>query len=267
MRVLMAFCLLLLMACKHDNKSELLQEPFKNAADLDARISLIHNLAQPVYNVAFLGKSTDYDSSSIDSLIKNGHAYRFFDSISAEEITPKKQEVIIDGLGYFLLVVNALEDAKRFNYLTKKGSVILYSGQKGQNALLNEDASRKIRFGNGGLAMNTEPHGVLNMMQADPQFIYPHGLSVKWKQYRFGRIDIFVVENTSNVEQQFEAGFGTLAGAPELWNPTNGQMFAVDSYYQLKGTIRFKLSLEPKQTLFYVFGTNTDRDNMETYRL
>ncbi|MFC0875824.1 hypothetical protein ACE01N_04480 [Saccharicrinis sp. FJH2] len=262
------FAVVIFSACRHGKNSNELQNAFAANGSVDVCLQRMSDISKPVYDVAVLVDTAMAPSKVyLDSLYMNGYAYREISSVDLAKAKVSNQTIKIDSQVYHLLYANAVSDFATYKRIVKDGGVISYDVPDSpiENLPLND--FRTIKFGGGGIVSGEQPNKVLGMMKVEPQFKYPADLNLEWNQYHYKGIDFFVVTNHSDDDIEFKGTFGTLAGAPEMWDPVTKQQYAVDDYWQVKGAVTFDIKEKPGQTLIYVFGTNADRDKMKEYKL
>ncbi|MFB6317742.1 hypothetical protein [Saccharicrinis sp. FJH54] len=259
---------MVLTACSHGKSSDALQNAFAEDGNADLCLQRISDLAEPVYDVAVLLDTAMQPSKVyLDSLYLNGYAFHEISSVDLAKAGVGEQTITIDKQVYHLLYANAVSDFTTYKKIVSDGGVIAYDVPDSPVKDLPLNDFRTIKFGGGGIVNDVQPNKVLEMMKVEPQFKYPADLNLEWNQYNYNGIDLFVVRNLSDEEVTFRGRFGTLAGAPEMWDPETKQQFAIEDYWQVRGAVTFDIKQEPGQTLIYVFGTNANRDKMKEYKL
>lgn len=255
-------------ACHHGKNSNELQNAFATKGSVDLCLQRMSDISEPVFDVAVLvDTAMTHSKVYLDSLYLNGFAYQEISSVDLANAEVSNQTIKIDSQVYHLLYANTVSDFTTYKRIVKDGGVISYDVPDSPIEDLPLNDFRTIKFGGGGIVSGEQPNKVLDMMKVEPQFKYPADLKLEWNQFRYNGIDFFVVINHSDEEVEFKGTFGTLAGAPEMWDPATKQQYAVDDYWQVRGAVTFDIKQKSGQTLIYVFGTNADRDKMKEYKL
>ena len=266
--LVLLFFLILVSACHRGKNSDELQQAFASKGSVDICLQKMSDISEPVYDVAVLVDTAISPAKVyLDSLYLNGFAYQEIGSDDLAKAEVRNQTIKVDDQTYRLLYANAVSDFTTYKKIVNDGGVIAYDVPYSPIKDLPLNDVRTIKFGGGGIISGEQPNKVLDMMKVGSQFKYPLDLDLEWNQYRYNGIDFFVVRNLSDEAVEFKGSFGTLAGAPEMWDPVTKQQYAVEDYLQVKGAVTFDIKQGPDQTLIYVFGTNADRDKMKEYRL
>lgn len=263
-----AFVIFIISSCRHGKDGEALKQAFSGGGSIDEILYKMAEKSEPVYDVAILVDTAIAPANVwLDSLYLNGYSYHKVSAVQLEEAKSKDQTIKIGENRYRLLYTNLVSDYTTFRQIVDGDGVIVYDVPEDPVKDLPLNNMRSIKFGGGGIVTGIKPNQVLKEMKIEPQFSYPPEFNLTWEQYRFNGIDYFVIENNTDDELTFNAGFKTLAGAPEMWDPAKLEYYAIEDYWQIKGMVTFDVQLAAGQTLIYVFGTNADRDEMKEYRL
>jgi len=267
-KYILAVIIILFVSCNRGRNSEVLKSAFFSGKSPEEVYEKISDISEPVYDVAILLDTTVVDvKTKLDSLYNNGYAYNKVSSANLEKAEVKSHLITVDGLNFKLLYTNLFDTYETVLKMVDDGAVIVNDVADEPIRDLPINNTRTIKFGGGGVINGMKPNEVLALMKIAPQFSFPPDLKLYWRQFQHKGIDLFYVENKEDHEVAFRGGFKTLVGAPELWNPVTKEQFAIEDYWQIKGTVTLDVKLSPGQALLYVFGTNADRDEMKEYTL
>jgi hypothetical protein len=257
-----------LSSCSRGKDAGFLLSGFTQAQNKAERLAFIKKVSTPVNHVlVYVNPENSAVNEIIDSLLLNGYSCKIAEPQLLDGLQSKNQTFYTNGSEYHLLLTDTLWDINAVELLAKKGGVIMLPAKPENVGNIELNNFKRVNFGGGGVLIGSKPHRQLMKLGVEPQLITGDINGLAWEQREFNGIDLFLITNTSDFQVNFDASFGTLAGAPELWDPETGKPFVVEPYYQERGSVKFKVSLKPGQLQIYVFGTRFDRDEMKVYTL
>jgi len=117
--------------------------------------------------------------------------------------------------------------------------------------------------GKGKIVWGKTPRIVLEESSMGPDFSYvaEEEIKLEYIHREFDDIDIYFVRNADSVEMPVETIFRTI-GAPELWDPDNGEITPIPVYKIEEKTTRLPLMFSPYESYVVVFRKNLKRDHI-----
>ena len=227
-----------------------------------------------------LGAGYDYDYVNRDIILNDmqvrngrivlssGMEYRMivlpnFDDI-AVPVLRKLEQLVRDGatlVGRPPQRANSLEDYPQCDGEVRRLSQLLWGDNTGDWYL----APRQ--HGKGRVYPEVPLRGVLNGMGLQPDFTFEsstgHGLD--YIHRRTKNEEIYFVSNSADEPVEAECSFRVAEGSrPFLWNAEDGSITPCPVYQYENGVIRLPLKLDQISSVFVVFKTGDDADNLVT---
>ncbi|HEY9533698.1 MAG TPA: glycosyl hydrolase [Mucilaginibacter sp.] len=228
----------------------------------------------------FIGEDAPKMTGVVDPALPQGYSFDYINGeVIKTRLTVKNGKLMLpNGINYSILVLPKLETMRpellaKLKELVSQGAVILgpkpkrspslagYPQADKQVQLLADELWGKIdgttvkinHYGKGMVLSGMDMQQALDLVKVIPDAKITQSDSILFIHRQLKDGSIYFISNQKTSTVNISPVFRISGKQPELWNAVTGDIRALPSYYQAKGTTTVPLKLAPYESAFIVF--------------